>query len=103
MAPTLPAVISRYFEATNARDQDALLACFTDDAAVTDEDRTMHGRSEIRAWRDSVAAKFEYTIAVLDSTEVVGPSEGVSVQAVSTRLEGNFPGSPVELTFTFGL
>jgi len=36
-------------QATNAHDTDALLACFTADAVVTDEGQEYHGVSQIRA------------------------------------------------------
>jgi ketosteroid isomerase-like protein len=92
----VPDVINRYFRAADQRDYDALLACFTDDAAVTDEGRTIHGHDEIRAWREKTAAAFEYTVEVLRAEKA-----DAGGYLVVTRLEGNFPGSPVELNFRF--
>jgi ketosteroid isomerase-like protein len=93
-----PDVIQRYLDAAAQEDFDGLTACFTDDATVTDEDRTYHGRNEIRAWREKTAAAFEYTAEVLRS-EPTGP-DGYRVTA---KIEGTFPGSPVELVYRFTL
>jgi len=45
----LPQPIATYMQATNARDTDALLGCFTADAVVTDEGQEYHGEARIRA------------------------------------------------------
>jgi ketosteroid isomerase-like protein len=96
--PTLPDVASRYFAATAARDDDAVLGCFADDAVVVDEGRTMTGPADIRAWREGVATAFEY------STEVVGAEEAADGSLVVTaHLEGDFPGGAVDLRFRFSL
>lgn len=68
MRNELPAVISRYFDADRVRDVDTIVSCFTDDAAVSDEGQTWRGHDKIRAWRKGPAAKYQYTIDVLDAT-----------------------------------
>jgi ketosteroid isomerase-like protein len=93
-----PAVVARYLTAAAADDVDTLLGCFTDDAEVVDEDESFHGHEEIRRWRRTVASKFTYTVEVIDA-QARTPDDHV----VTTRLEGNFPGSPVELTYHFVL
>src|SRR5690242_2839854 len=93
-----PAVVARYLTAAAADDVDTLLGCFTDDAEVVDENETFHGHDEIRRWRRTVASKFTYTVEVIDA-QARTPDDHV----VTTRLEGNFPGSPVELTYHFAL
>jgi ketosteroid isomerase-like protein len=98
MTGTTPDVITAYFRAAERGDLDALVACFTDDAAVTDEGKTWRGHDEIRTWRVDVATVYEYTLEVL-STE----AEEGDHYAVTTRLEGNFPGSPVDLVYRFVL
>jgi ketosteroid isomerase-like protein len=99
----LPAVISRYFDADRVRDVDAIVSCFTDDAAVSDEGRTWQGHDKIRAWRTGTAAKFQYTIEVLDTTAAEAPSTASERHDVHTHMEGNFPGGQVDLTFRFTL
>jgi ketosteroid isomerase-like protein len=99
----LPAVISRYFDADRVRDVDAIVNCFTDDAAVSDEGQTWRGHDKIRAWRTGPAAKFHYTIEVLDATAVGAPSTASERHDVDTHMEGDFPGGQVDLTFRFAV
>ena len=101
----LPAVISDYLAASNHADTDAIVACFTPDALVIDEDRRWRGMEAIRRWRESVATAYEYTVEItgakaLDSGEDAGGGER---HEVYTHLEGNFPGGKVDLTDYFTL
>jgi uncharacterized protein (TIGR02246 family) len=52
MTLATPGVITRYFSTQAARNWDAMVALFTDDAVVVDEGQTRRGSSEIRAWRE---------------------------------------------------
>jgi hypothetical protein len=98
MSVTAPEVIERYFRAVNDDDADTLVACFTSDAAVSDEDRTHAGHDEIRAWREETKSAYQYT------AEVISAEPGAGDQyVVVTRLTGNFPGSPLEMTYLFTL
>ena len=101
MANQLPAVISRYFDADRVRDVDAIVSCFTDDAAVSDEGQTWRGHDKIRAWRTGTATKFQYTIEILDTTAAEAPSAASERHDVHTHMEGDFPGGQVDLTFRF--
>src|SRR6266508_3997699 len=92
----IPESIINYFRAAEAADIDALVACFTDDAKVTDEGVTRRGHAAIRRWREEVAAKYEYTLEVLSSR---GAEDGRCV--VTTKLEGNFPGGTAQLDYRF--
>ena len=49
---TLPTAIDCYQTATNSRDIDAYMACFTDDAVMIDVSRTFTGHDEIRPWAE---------------------------------------------------
>src|SRR5258708_2632075 len=93
-----PDVIARYLGLAAEGDLDALVGCFADDAEVVDEDQTFSGHEEIRRWRETVTSKFTYTVEVLTS-EALGADNFV----VTAQLEGNFPGSPVQLRFRFVL
>ena len=47
MSINLPPIIQDYVDASNAHDVKSILACFTDDATVRDENETRSGQSEI--------------------------------------------------------
>ena len=96
MARDHPEVIDRYVAAQAARDWDALVALFTPDAVVVDEGRSWDGATQIRSWREGVAAAYEYTTEL---TSVDHTSTGRYVAHV--RLEGNFPGGIVDLEYEF--
>ena len=100
--PLLPAIISEYFAASDRSDQNAVVACFTEDAVVFDEDREWRGQAAIRQWRETVATAFEYTVDVRGAT-AREPVDGIERHDVHTHLEGNFPGGTVDLTQRFGL
>jgi len=99
----LPAVISRYFDADRVRDFDTIVSCFTDDASVTDEGQTWRGHDEIRAWREGVAARYQYRIEILDATAVEVSPGTTERHDVRIHMEGNFPGNQVDLTLRFAV
>lgn len=102
MTISLPTVISDYLAASDRGDLDALVACFTDDAVVLDEDQEWRGRAGIRQWREKVANAYQYTVEVRGAAKQESV-DGVQRHDVHTHLEGNFPGGTVDLTFRFGL
>jgi ketosteroid isomerase-like protein len=102
MTMSLPPVISDYLAASERDDLDALMACFTDDAVVLDEDHEWRGQAGIRQWREKVANAYQYTVEVR-GTANQGSVDGVQRHDLHTHLEGNFPGGTVDLTFRFGL
>jgi ketosteroid isomerase-like protein len=69
MPDSLPTIISEYFAAADRDDVDAIVACFADDATVSDEEREWHGHAEIREWRTKVATAFDYTVEVRRAIE----------------------------------
>jgi hypothetical protein len=97
MAISLPPTIARFIEASNARDLDAAIDCFAEDAVVEDEGRTHRGIDEVRAWKQATEERFRYTI------EPTGVEERAGRSLVRGILAGNFRGSPVELTYDFRL
>jgi ketosteroid isomerase-like protein len=99
---SLPAVVSNYLAASERDDIDAIVACFTEDAVVHDEDRHWRGAEAIRQWRESVATAYEYTVALIGS-QSLGEVDGGQRHEVYTHLEGNFPGGQVDLTNRFTL
>jgi len=71
--------------------------CFTENGVVTDEGHTYRGRSAIQQWKADASAKYDYISEPFASDERDGKT------IVTSRLTGNFPGSPVNLRFFFKL
>jgi hypothetical protein len=94
----LPEPIPTYLAAHVARDADAAVPCFTDDAVVVDDGGTHRGPARIRDWLARAASEYTYT------TELVGASrlDDGRYDAVH-HLEGDFPGGAVDLHFRFTL
>ena len=62
---SVPEAIEDYFRAVDDDVTEALVACFTDDAEVTDEGALHRGPEEIRAWREQTRSAYQYTATVL--------------------------------------
>lgn len=92
----LPTTIATYFS-SDTQDAEAVARCFTETAVVKDEGHTYRGRAAIKQWKADASTKYEYTSEPF-AWEV---QDGKSV--VTSRLTGNFPGSPVDLRFFFVL
>ena len=97
MTIKLPHPIDRYFTAQNAHDVDAMVACFAPDAQVRDEGEDHVGRDAIRDWKSEAVVKLAVSVAPFE----VRKDHGQAI--VTATVSGNFPGSPVDLTFFFGL
>ncbi|MDQ2083982.1 nuclear transport factor 2 family protein [Xanthobacteraceae bacterium Astr-EGSB] len=96
MTPPLPDILARYFEAQNAHDIDAMIACFAPDATVRDEGRDIAGTKAIRAWKVETGAKYRITTEPIESRDEAGRT------VVVANVSGKFPGSPANLTYRFG-
>ena len=92
----LPEPIAAYFDA-DTRDGEAVARCFTKNGIVKDEGRAHSGLAAIEAWKNEAAAKYSYVSAPF-AVEKKDDS-----YIVTSRLTGNFPGSPVDLRFAFRL
>jgi hypothetical protein len=88
----ISALITQYFALATQPDSDPYFAQFASDAIVEDEGHEHHGVAAIRAWRTQVP---RVTYAVQD----VQPNKTGAVAKVN--ISGDFPGSPVVLTFLF--
>jgi hypothetical protein len=95
-ALNLPEPIAAYFDA-DQRDGEAVARCFTNQAVVRDEGQTHAGLDAIRAWKTAAAAKYSYT------SEPFAVEHKGGRYVVTSRLTGNFPGSPLDLRFAFRL
>ena len=94
MTLDLPEPIAAYFSADQG-DSGAVSQCFTENAAVKDEGRTYNGRAAIKKWKAD--ANYQYT------SEPFASERKDAMTVVTSRLTGNFPGSPVNLRFFFEL
>jgi hypothetical protein len=97
MSVHLPKAIERFMSSENAHDADSLAACFPPDATVRDEGRTRKGLTEIAAWRRETTEKYRHTV------EPLAVAERDEKIVVTSRVSGNFPGSPITLDFVFRL
>lgn len=94
---SVPLAITRYFEAANRSDSAAVAACFTPDAVVRDEGHQHVGRAAIQTWISQASEKYQPRATVLNTREDEDKTN------VRVRVEGQFPGSPIELNFQFSL
>jgi len=85
-------LIGRYFDLAPRPDSDAYFAQFADDAVVEDEGQAHRGIAAIRAWRAQVP-RVAYTVRHVKAASI-GHDAAVGIA-------GDFPGSPVTLTFHF--
>jgi hypothetical protein len=94
----LPAVVTRFLLAQQARDVEAAVATLTADAQVTDEGQTYRGQEEVTAWLGKAGSEFTYTTEFGHATMV-----GVAYADVMQHLEGDFPGGVADLHYRFTL
>jgi hypothetical protein len=96
MTLNLPKPIAAYFAADRG-DAASFAQCFTENAVVKDEDHTYVGLAAIVKWKADSSKKYTYTSEPLATEE----KDGATI--VTSRLTGNFPGSPIDLRFFFSL
>lgn len=94
----LPAVLAAHLSAHAAHDAERELACYAEQAAVTDEGRTYRGRAEIRAWLARAASQYTYT-----STLTAVRQDAADRWTAVHHLEGDFPGGVVDLSYDYTL
>jgi len=93
--PKIPPAVSAWLAAHALHDVDTEVAQFSESVVVVDDGHEYRGRDAARAWSAALTRKFDYTATVLTTDEA-----GDAVVA-TTRLEGDFPGSPVLLRYQF--
>jgi len=97
MSIDLPAPIAIYIAAENRGDTETLAQCFAEHAVVRDEGQTIEGLAAIKRWKAETKRKYQHTVEPLACVQKDGKT------IVTSRLTGNFPGSPIELQFIFRL
>jgi SnoaL-like domain len=93
----LPTPIAIYIAAENRGDAEALGQCFAEHAVVRDEGQTIEGLAAIKQWKTETRRKYQHTV------EPLAFAQQDDTSIVTSRLTGNFPGSPIELRFIFKL
>lgn len=92
---TLPEPIAAYFAAE--RKPEALARCFTAQAVMKDDGHTYAGVDAIKAFIAEASAKYSAT-----SMPFALERED-DFQIVRAKVTGNFPGSPIDLSYRFRL
>jgi hypothetical protein len=93
----LPQPVAAYIAAENAHLPEAVAACFTEEATVRDEGKTVTGSAAIRDWKRATSEKYSPTITP------VSARQDADTCTVAAKVSGNFPGSPLDMRFTFTL
>jgi hypothetical protein len=97
MTIQLPPVIAAYFTADRDGDIDAILACFAEGAMVRDEGKMNQGHDAVRAWKTKSSNAYNYV------SEPFAVASEADQTIVTSRLTGDFPGSPLDLRYFFTL
>lgn len=94
-ALTLPEPIAAYFAAEH--NPEALARCFTAQAVMKDDGHTHTGVDAIKAFMAEASAKYSATTVPFALEREDG------FQIVKAKVTGNFPGSPIDLSYRFRL
>ncbi len=89
--------IAAYIAAENRGDTEAMAQCFAEHAVVRDEGKRIKGLVAIKRWKAETRKKYQHTVEPLECIQDGGKT------IVTSRLTGNFPGSPIELQFIFSI
>jgi hypothetical protein len=90
----LPEPVAAYF-AADRRGAHSVAQCFTHEGRVVDEGKTHTGPAAIEAWKAAATAQFTYRV------EPFALEKKDRQYIVTSRVTGNFPGSPVDLRYRF--
>ncbi len=94
---SLAPAIAGYIAAANARDSSAVTRFFAEDANVFDEGQHRVGTQAIAQWMEDTAQRFQPRVEVLNVQQRTGKV------LLQNLISGTFPGSPLELRYTFRL
>ncbi|ABM33908.1 nuclear transport factor 2 family protein [Paracidovorax citrulli] len=92
---TLPEPIAAYFAAEH--NPEALAHCFTTQAVMKDDGRTCAGIDAIKSFMAEASAKYRATSVPFALEREDG------FQLVRANVTGDFPGSPIALSYRFRL
>lgn len=91
----LPEAIAQYF--ASEHNPEALAKCFKADAILKDDGHTYEGVQSVTAFLGAASVKYNATTEPFD----IRDDDGYHV--VRAKVTGDFPGSPANLTYRFGL
>lgn len=94
-ALTLHEPIAAYFAAEHK--PEALARCFTAQAVMKDDGHTYTGVDAIKAFMAEASAKYSATTVPFALEREDG------LQVIRVKVTGNFPGSPIDLSYRFRL
>ena len=94
---SLAPAIAGYLAAANARDSSAATRFFAENASVFDEGNHQVGTQAIAQWMEDTAQRYQPRVEVLNVQQRTGKV------LVQNLISGTFPGSPLELRYTFRL
>ena len=97
MTTKMHTTLERYFAATNRHDVAGMIEDLADGAIVKDEGHEHRGVPAIRAWMTETIRKYEFQV---EPTSVAREGDRI---AVAATVSGDFPGSPIALTYRFEL
>lgn len=93
----LPNIISDLIAAQANFDSKAYAECFTESALVFDENETHKGQNEIKKWNEKTNKMYQTQLEILDF------SIADATNILTTKVSGNFAGSPIVLKYYFEL
>jgi hypothetical protein len=88
-----PPALASFVKASNERDTESLVTCFTKDAIVYDQGEILRGAEEVRHWIADGFKKYEYVVAP------TGVKNAAKVVVLTTVVTGTFPGGRAALDF----
>jgi RimJ/RimL family protein N-acetyltransferase len=94
----VPTCITMYQAAHDQRDVMTALAQFANDACVVDDGKTYEGISGVETFLRKAGSEYTYTRTLISAQEMT-----TERWRVTNRLEGNFPGGQVDLSYVFDL
>lgn len=93
----LPDAVTTYFEISNGGDPSRVAECFVQDATVIDEEKMHRGIDAIETWQRQIRAASAFKVMPM---EAVRSGDRLTV---TTRVVGDFTGSPLDLSHSFVL
>ena len=93
---TVPKAISQYQAAHDNRDVATALAQFTLTASVIDDGKKYEGMDGVETFLRKAGSEYTYSRTLIAAEEVSS-----DCWRVTNRLEGNFPGGIVDLSYEF--
>ncbi len=93
MKTKFPKLIETYVQASNEKDADAYVSCFTDSATIEDDGDSVKGHHAIGEWFNEVQEKYNST------TEPLSVKESSDELIMTAKVSGSFPGSPLNFDY----